>query len=174
MQSLRHLLTRGRDGLDDLVKEYNSGYKVVIAHPRHIPYLSEHIRKEDLLEVSCFNHTPAEAFKLALEQDEATFTILTPEGIPFGMFGAGKWDDEVYIWMLGTEDVRKHAMAFMKHSREWVWGFVGIYEKVCNYVHSENKLALKWLEWCGAEFTTQVEINGELFFKFEIMKDNYV
>ena len=111
-------------------------------------------------------------FQTALEQDESTFTVLTPDGVPFAMFGAGKIEEETYIWMLGTDDVRKHAMAFMKYSREWVWGFVGIYEKVCNYVHSENKLALKWLDWCGADFTTQIEINGELFFKFEIEMKN--
>jgi len=172
VRSLRRLSTRGRSGLDDLVKEYKSGYKVVVAHPRHIPYLAEHIRKEDLLEISCFNHKPTEVFQTALEQDESTFTVLTPDGVPFAMFGAGKIEEETYIWMLGTDDVRKHAMAFMKYSREWVWGFVGIYEKVCNYVHSENKLALKWLDWCGADFTTQIEINGELFFKFEIEMKN--
>lgn len=160
--------------MDEIIKQYKSGHKVVVAHPRHIPYLAKNMRKEDLKEVSCFSGTAEEALLNALEQDEATMTVLDPYNIPYAMFGGGKVDEDAYIWMLGTEDIKTYRLEFLKRCREWVWGFVGIYEKVFNFVHCDNELALKWLKWCGAEFTTEISINGEPFYKFMITKDNDV
>lgn len=165
---------KGRDDLDEVLKLYKSGHKVVTAHPRHIDYIAENMRKEDIKEVSCFSGTPRDALVNALAQDDATMTVLCPNDIPYAMFGAGSFNGESYIWMLGTNDIVKHKFEFLKRCREWVWGLVGIYEKVYNYVHEDNELAIKWLSWCGAEFIQQVKINGETFYRFMITKDSNV
>ena len=161
---------KGQDGLDEVLKLYKSGHKVVTAHPRHIDYIAENMRKEDIKEVSCFSGTPRDALLRALDQDESTMTVLSPDNIPYAMFGAGQVNDEAYIWMLGTEDIKKHKFEFLKRCREWVWAFVGIYEKVHNYVHADNELAIKWLEWCGADFSEPFMIKDEPFYKFTIEK----
>jgi hypothetical protein len=162
----------GLEDLDEVLKEYKSGHKVVCALPRHVPYLIKNLRSEDLLEVQCFSDTPEKAFLIALSNDETTMTVLAPDNIPYAMFGVGYSDEGTYIWMLGTTDVLKYKYEFIKRCREWVWAFVGIYEKVYNYVHVDNKLAIKWLKWCGAEFENEYIIKEERFLKFMITKDN--
>ena len=165
---------KGQDDLDEVLKEYKSGHKVVVAHPRHIPYLAKNIRKEDLLEVSSFGNTAEEAFRQALQNDESTLTVLDPNNIPYAMFGAGKVGEETYIWMLGTNDVSKYKFEFLKRCREWVWAFVATYGEVFNFVHVDNKLAIKWLAWCNAKFSEEFEVNNEKFKKFTIMKDDII
>ena len=163
---------KGQEGLDEVLKEYKSGHKIVYAQPKHIIYLAKNLRVEDQIEVSCMNKTPQQALLIALSRDDLTLTVLDPYNIPYAMFGAGKIDDETYIWMLGTEDVYKYRIEFLKRCREWVWGFVDVYEKVFNLVHVDNKLAIRWLEWCKAEFSDPIQINGHNFKKFTITKDN--
>ena len=166
------MFTKGREGLDDVLKEYKSGHKIVVAHPRHIPYLAQNIRKEDLLEVACMSGNPEKAFEQALENDIATLTVLDPQDIPYAMFGVGKCNEETYIWMLGTNDVTKYKFEFLKRCRDWVWAFVDEYEKVFNFVHVDNTLAIKWLAWCKATFSDEFEINGQKFMKFTIIKED--
>ena len=165
---------KGRDDLDEVLKLYKSGHKVVVATPNHVDHIANNMRPEDIKEVSSFNATPKDALLNAIAHDEATMTVLCPDNIPYAMFGVGCTNGEAYIWMLGTTDIIKHKFEFLKRCREWVWGLVGIYEKVYNYVHEDNKLAIKWLSWCGAEFIQQAEINGETFYRFMITKDKNV
>ena len=172
MPSLKPLYTQGLIGLDELIKEYKSGHKVVKASAAHIPYLCEHIRIPDLIEIMCFGDTPENVFTEAIKESDENMTVLTPDNKPMAMFGAGRaGDGDCYIWLLGTTDIDKHDMFFMRHSREWVWGFVGIYEKVYNHVHVENHKAIKWLKWCKAEFEYEVDVYGHQFKKFIIEKD---
>ncbi len=166
------MFTKGREGLDDVLKEYKSGHKIVVAHPRHIPYLAQNIRKADLLEVACMSGNPKKAFEQALENDIATLTVLDPQDIPYAMFGVGKCNEETYIWMLGTNDVTKYKFEFLKRCRDWVWAFVDEYEEVFNFVHVDNTLAIKWLTWCKATFSNEFEINGQKFMKFTIIKED--
>ena len=163
---------KGQEGLDEVLKEYKSGHKIVVAHPRHIPYLAQNIRKADLLEVACMSGNPKKAFEQALENDIATLTVLDPQDIPYAMFGVGKCNEETYIWMLGTNDVTKYKFEFLKRCRDWVWAFVDEYEEVFNFVHVENTLAIKWLRWCKATFSNEFEINGQKFMKFTIIKED--
>lgn len=157
--------------MDEVIKSYKSGHKVVKAHPRHIAYLAANMREADIKEISYLNGTkPQEAFERALQYDDYTFTVLAPNNIPYAMFGSGKIDEESYIWLLATTDVEKYKFEFLKRCREWVWALAGIYEKVFNYVHCDNELALKWLTWCGATYSEAFEVNGQAFYKFTIEK----
>ena len=116
--------------------------------------------------------TAEEAFKQALRNDKATLTVLDPQDIPYAMFGVGDCDGATYIWMLGTNDIAKYKFEFLKRCRDWVWAFVDQYEEVFNFVHVDNVLAIKWLAWCKATFSTEFEINGQKFKKFTIIKED--
>jgi len=145
-----------------------SGHMVVEAKMSHITHLVNNLRKEDLKEIKCFYDDVRFVFKAALFQDDITMTVIDKEGVPYAMFGAGTNSKEHYIWMLGTYDVEKYKRIFTRHCREWVDYLVKKYGKVYNYVHIENKLAIKWLMWCGATFENPIEVNNNLFKRFTI------
>ena len=167
------------NALEDMVnykiisKSYYNGHKIVLADFSHIPYLSANIRKEDLIEIECGSGTPTNAFMTALANDDMTYTALDAQGTPYAMFGAGDVGIP-YIWMLGTNDVKKYKMFFLKTCKEWVNRLIINYGKVTNYVHINNKLAINWLKWCGAEFHEQIELKGEKFYRFTIEVKNNV
>jgi len=158
--------------MDNSVHKYPSGHQVIPATLDHVEHIATHMRYHDVLEVEAHNFTPHAALECALRLDIETYTIVDHNDVPYGMFGCGAGHEGFYIWMLGTNDVKKYRRIFIKHSRAWVWGFVGIYEKVYNYVHTENKLAMRWLRWCGAEFEEPILINDQPFSKFTINKEN--
>lgn len=148
----------------------SSGHRVVEANMSHIQHLVDNLREADLKEVKCFVDDVKIAFRAALFNDDLTYTVLDKNDIPYVMFGAGTNAKEHYIWMLGTYDVEKYKRTFTRHCREWVNYFVKKYKKVYNYVHVENKLAIKWLMWCGATFDEPIIINNNLFRKFIIRR----
>tara|TARA_R100001163_G_C5067866_1_gene207343 strand:- start:2997 stop:3479 length:483 start_codon:yes stop_codon:yes gene_type:complete len=148
-----------------------SGHKIVEATIYHIQHLADNLRKQDLREVKCFVDDIKYVFHAALFNDDLTYTVLDKNDIPYAMFGAGTNSKEHYIWMLGTYDVEKYKRIFTRHCKEWVNYFVQKYGTVYNYVHIENKLAIKWLMWCGATFSEPLDFNGNIFRKFVIKGD---
>ena len=143
---------------------------MVQAEARHIPYLAKNMREADVIEVNCFAGDPAKALFNGLLNDDYTFTVMDSMHIPYAMFGSGKVNNEAYIWMLGTDDVVKYKMFFLKYCRAWVNLLVNKYGTVYNFVHEDNKLAKRWLTWCGAEFGEEVIVKNERFYQFKINK----
>ena len=74
---------------------------VVKATEDHIEAMSPFIRDIDLLEVNAMGHTPSQAMRIALKQDDVTLTALDEYKEPFAMFGAGQVNKIAYIWCLG-------------------------------------------------------------------------
>jgi len=158
--------------MDKILKEYPSGHKVVEGNVRHVQYLAENMREEDLVEVNCFGGDPAKSLMRGLISDDKTYTVLDPQDIPYAMFGAGMAGGDAYIWMLGTPDIVKYKFEFAKRCRPWVHALVREYGTVFNYVHHKNELATKWLLWCGATLGEPLEVSGETFHQFKITKDD--
>lgn len=156
--------------MDDLLnKKYSSGVSVVKAKEEHIDHIAKNLRKQDRREVHLIGSTPEEGMKLGVEFDDETYTILTKDKKPCGMFGVGQYAiDEGYIWMLGTDEIYNYKQDFIRFSRPWINKIASNYPKYSNTIHSKNYFSLRWLMWCGATLVENVDINGETFFKFSI------
>tara|TARA_Y100000361_G_scaffold41014_1_gene35168 strand:+ start:4066 stop:4509 length:444 start_codon:yes stop_codon:yes gene_type:complete len=145
---------------------------VVLAKDDDVDAIAPFMRKPDKLEVSCMGHTPEEALRSGLKNDDATFTVLCPEGVPIAMFGSGRIAGQAYIWLLGTDALLDNAYAFIKASRPWVHLLTAPYKTVVNYVHEDNELAIKWLRFCGAKFIRKLEFSNQPFYEFIIISNN--
>lgn len=154
----------------NLITEYKNGHKIVQAEARHIPHLAKNMREADIIEVNCFTGDPAKALFNGLMNDDHTFTLMDSMEVPYAMFGAGTVNKEAYIWMLGTDDIVKYKRFFIKICRAWVNVLVNKYSTVFNFVHEDNKLAIRWLEWCGAVLGEEVIVKNERFYQFKITK----
>lgn len=76
-------------------------------------------------------------------------------------------------WSLGTERVTEDALSFVKFGKLAVARMLKTYPVLTNYVHSKNKLSIKWLKWAG--FTVgegqDLVIDDEVFLHFTISSE---
>jgi hypothetical protein len=115
-----------------------------------------HIDKLECLLTS--GSTPTQALDLGLKQDYHTWTICAKDDhAPLACFGIGELikDNTNYIWLLSTDRLLQVAgFEFAKASKAWLSFIVNHYKLPCvNHVHVQNTTAIRWLKWCGAEFS---------------------
>jgi len=94
------------------------------------------------------------------------------DGVPVAVLGVcdSKLDGVGIIWMLGTDGIYKISRQFLKGSARELSLLSAGYKTLFNYVYSENRLSIKWLEWLG--FTIDNEESGESFRMFYRNVDN--
>ena len=85
--------------MDDLLnKKYESGISVVVADETHIDHIADNLRTADRLEIGLVGSQPREGLALGVEFDDETYTLLTKDNKPCGMFGVGQFSsDEGYM-----------------------------------------------------------------------------
>lgn len=78
------------------------------------------------------------------------------------------------IFLLATDElVEKYPIEFLRISKREVEGFIEEYEYLFNYVSSENKDSIKWLDWLGFDVYKDKDVLLEnpkvpfYFFKLE-------
>jgi hypothetical protein len=76
-------------------------------------------------------------------------------------------------WLLGTNEIDKYPVAFMRWSHERVRIFMDDYDLLCNWVHEENTRSIDWLRALGFEIWEADEYgpNGERFYPFVMSKE---
>ena len=142
--------------------------KVVVATKDHIEDIYPFIRKADKIELACMGSEPKEALQAGLKKDDVTLTALDENEVPIAMFGVGQLGNLAYVWLLGTDALYDHSYQFIKASRKYVQLLTKPYGCVFNFVHKDNKLALRWLRFCGAKFIAHRQFSSQPFYEFII------
>jgi len=52
-------------------------------------------------------------------------------------------------WLLTSDLVEEHAMAFLRRSKRWVASTKREYDLLLNFVDARNTMAVRWLGWLG-------------------------
>ena len=140
-------------------------------------HVVDNMREEDVDECRAGGLTAYSALSLSYESALVSYTLLTPEHVPAAILGV---QDSVLgpqfgsIWMLGTEDIAKHKVTFLKRCKPFLTELYDKTGKECfyNYTYSENKLHHAWLKWLGFKFIREVELPpyGFSFIEFVRLK----
>lgn len=147
-------------------------WQVAPSIPDHIPYLAEYMREADRREVwASHRHNPVEALETSLKNSELAWTFIGNDK-PLFMWGVGRQgsilSDKGMPWLLGTDGIRKFQRVFLQHCPYYVGLMQESFALLENYVHADNRISIRWLEWCG--FTVEREIpeviNDEDFYQF--------
>lgn len=129
------------------------------------------MRQADRDEVAAASgKTPAEALVYSLRKSSVAYTALV-NGVPEVMFGVGDINILAGVgapWLLGTEAVERHYVAFLRGSVKWRNQLLRRYPVMRNFVDDRNKAAKRWLKWLGFTFSDPVEMNGHAFRLFEL------
>lgn len=129
----------------------------------HIIYIALNIRKQDRIEIEAMGIDVFDALYEGVTSGNAW--VAMSGGRPFCIFGVNIISHDFGVpWLLGTDQIRKNARVMIEEGRNFLKMFG---QKLENYVHSENKLAIRYLTKLG--FTVcedQFEIGGHNFQRF--------
>lgn len=146
-------------------------YRIVPAEVSHLLPIAASMRAADRREVwASHRDTPYEALSRSLGASEKAWTAIVDDApaVVWGVARGGSvFSRKGLPWMLGTDDIAKYWLEFLKQSRPWVDLMREGYELLENYVHGENQLSIKWLRWCGFQVSLEeTKIHGENFYRF--------
>lgn len=149
--------------------------EVVQARAVHARSIARRMREADRVEVRLASgKTPFEALAFSLRKSDVAFVALK-DGRPEVMFGVGAINVIAgigAIWLLGTDEIDRNVVRFLRSSVEWRNRLLSRYPILRNFVHDENVVTKRWLEWLGAEFTGSHLFNGYPFTMFEMRADD--
>lgn len=149
---------------------------IIPADISHAATIAERMRDEDVAEVwASSRSTPLDAITHSLSQSVEAWTA-TVDGRPEVIFGVADVNILTAMgapWLLGTDAVVKHNRQFLRRSIWWREKLFSNYETLRNFVHEDNVVSKRWLEWLGFTLFDPMPIgsSGEKFRLFELRRD---
>jgi len=131
--------------------------------------LAPRLRPMDRLEVEVVSGAPVELSLLSAVADStlAWATILRNEVAM--LFGVGAWPGHRGVgipWLLGADVFDELRVPFLRESRRYISTMQLLYPRLINYVHADNRAAIRWLRWSGFRFGRPVLVRGHPFIEF--------
>lgn len=130
--------------------------------------LAKHLRRDDINELRALNTTPRRSLLRGFIYSDECFTAKF-KGKIIGMFGYSGFlmpSDTATIWFLGSDEMTRHPVAFLRDGRKYIEKFSKKYSVLFNVVDKRNKTHIKWLKHVGMTFTNSVIVNGYEFLRF--------
>ena len=112
--------------------------------PEHAA-IAPYLRLQDIHEIHASSDWPVDAavaYSIAHSEKGAAALI---DGKLSAVFGVHNGT----IWLVGTEEIVRHPIAFFRHSRKIFNKLKEGYSLLENFVHVSNTLSLRWLRWLG-------------------------
>jgi len=139
-----------------------------------IRYIAENMRMSDREEIWVSDHIRPE--QALINGVEASIYCRTIEnGSPIGMFGICPQEllgTKATVWLLGTEDLKKIKIKFLRNCKRYVNGMLEYYDYLENYVDVRNKKSILWLKFLGAKLDEPAPygVEGLMFQHFSFTK----
>lgn len=118
----------------------------------HLGAVAHGMRKADRDEVWAASHSsPYEALAHAMDTSTQVWTGMIDDR-PICMFGVAPVSLLGGIgipWMLGTDDIERHQLIFLRRCRPVVAEMLTLYNHLVNLVDERNTTSQRWLKWLG-------------------------
>lgn len=138
-----------------------------------IEVIAADMRQADVDEVwASHHHTPVEALMKSWKASDRS-VVVTVNDEPCVMIGLVIHDilsGTGSPWLLGTENALKYKRHFLTQVPDVIEEMLTICPRLVNYVHTENKVSIKWLKWIGfiVEEPLPYGCDDALFHKFTL------
>jgi hypothetical protein len=96
-------------------------------------------------------------------------------GEPIAVFGARRAGPGIGIpWLLTTDAIERYPVHFYRVSKGIIEEIKRRYGLLVNWVHADNKLSVRWLDWAGFEIEPAAPMGprGRLFHRFTWRADS--
>jgi hypothetical protein len=127
-------------------------YEIRDATEADAEYLATRLRAIDVREISAVSGRSPRASLISGVRGSEYCKAGVADGEVVCLYGVRRlsvWEDDCVIWMLGTDDLPKHAVRFIRDCRSEVVSMVQQFKFVENWCHAENKTTIRWLKWLG-------------------------
>ena len=128
---------------------------IVPAHTDHIFWIANNMRQADRDEIAAAaGKGPWAALRDSLHLSVAAWTGLVDDE-PICMFGVVPLDILGGVgspWLLGTDEIEKHAISFLRLNKQYVKEMLEYFPYLVNFVDARNKMSIQWLKWLGFKF----------------------
>lgn len=125
--------------------------RFVEARPEHAVALAPKLREGDLAEVSAMGLTGVQALESSLAASCFAFTALVddqPEAM-WGLCPVTFMGDRGLLWMLGSDQVPRHAYTVLLTSKHFVENVNRLFPVVECFVDLRYKVSVRWVRWLG-------------------------
>jgi hypothetical protein len=129
-----------------------SRHEFVDATLDHVASLAPRIRQADLDEIwAASRATPARALEMGMlvSRDPKVAIVGGRVECMFGIADVALLTGKGAPWLLGTDEMVKHSVKFLRASREYLDSQLQFFSSLENYVDARNEAAVKWLGWLG-------------------------
>lgn len=134
-------------------------YRIVPATLDHVAEILPNLRQIDRIEGEIATGMPAEeALRLSVQLSyEAIAGFADGKLIAIaGVAPVSVMSSVARPWMVGTDELPKHAMRFCRENRKYIKRWLEVFSRLENYVDAENTVAIGWLKWLGFELEKPV------------------
>jgi hypothetical protein len=142
---------------------------VCATDPLHVALLAPCLRQADREELRVGSgETPTAALTRGLATSSECWSVLAPEGV-VAIFGVCPiQEDAAAVWLLGSDLITAYYREFARRSIGIMGDIRHQYGLLFNFVHPENTVHLRWLQWLGAELgaPTPHPVSGAPFIPF--------
>jgi hypothetical protein len=70
----------------------------------------------------------------------------------YGMIAPTLLSERAYIWLLVTDTIDHNKFVFVRHSQLVIERMLQIYEVLEGETHIDDKRAMRWMKWLGAQY----------------------
>jgi hypothetical protein len=91
----------------------------------------------------------------------------------FGVAPVNLLGDTGVPWLLGSDDIERHAVTFLRGSKRYIAEMSRDYRLLTNYVDARNTLSIRWLKWLRFDILAAEPYGpfGLPFHRFELRND---
>lgn len=133
--------------------------------PGDIAALAPRLREADIREIeAATGEPPLEALERCAQASDPCYVVaMGPEatGEVIALFGVVPAEpDRGVVWLVGSDEIARHGVAFARDSRAWVARLHQRYRILGNCADVRNEVHLRWLGWCGFTIHRKIEEYG--------------
>ena len=125
--------------------------RIELPTPEAVAHILDNVREGDIEEIMASHGVhPRYIVPLAVNHEETRVGIVNDE--PICIFGASRMSlvaPGAAPWLLATDGLYGHRVAFLRRCRDWVREMHSKYGYLENYVYDRNTAAVQWLKWLG-------------------------
>jgi hypothetical protein len=144
--------------------------EIVEATMHHAEELSRTIRADDKREVEALGVTVDDALEHGVRRGANAFLVDGEVVCIFGLNRLMFWDPEASPWMLTSNALEDHKIAFLRESVRISRAWKAANTYLWNYVDARHTASIEWLVWLGFTIHPAEKINGHLFHYFDWAK----
>jgi hypothetical protein len=123
------------------------------ATPSDAEALAPRLRPDDRRElIAATGQDPAQVLREGVAGSSESHAILDREGEVLALFGVSpdpRRADAGLVWLLASEGLVAHGIAFLRGCRAWIDELQRRHRILWNNVDARNQRHLDWLEFCG-------------------------